>query len=128
MIKLISKKCRGKRKQVFRRGNRLIHNLQDISHQKRYSDIVFNDEVTAFSQIVEQIEVIQENVLPGISKLDDSAPGKKQGDQTQFSPKKKHCKIKKMDLILPIIFAITPTDGSCYRVISSSIPQELFHP
>ena len=33
-----------------------------------------------------------------------------------------------MDLILPIIFAITPTDGSCYRVISSSIPQELFHP
>ena len=72
---------------MFRRGNRLIHNLQDISHQKRYSDIVFNDEVTAFSQIIEQIEVIQENVLPGISKLDDSAPGKKQGDQTQFSPK-----------------------------------------
>ena len=72
---------------MFRRGNRLIHNLQDISHQKRYSDIVFNDEVTAFSQIVEQIEVIQENVLPGISKLDDSAPGKKQRDQTQFSPK-----------------------------------------
>ena len=28
---------------------------------------------------------------------------------------------KKMDLILPIIFAITPIDRSSYRVIDSSI-------
>ena len=35
-----------------------------------------------------QIEVIQEVVLPGISKLNDSALDKKPGEQTQFSPKK----------------------------------------
>ena len=40
------------------------------------------------SQIVEQIDVIQEVVLPGIYKLNDSAPDKKQEDQAQFSPKK----------------------------------------
>ena len=32
-----------------------------------------------------------------------------------------------MDLILPIIFAITPTDGSCYRVFDSSTLQDFFH-
>ena len=31
---------------------------------------------------------MQELVLPGISQLNDSAPDKKQGDQTQVSPKK----------------------------------------
>ena len=31
-----------------------------------------------------------------------------------------------MDLILPIIFAITSVDGSCYRVIDSSILKEFF--
>ena len=31
-----------------------------------------------------------------------------------------------MVLILPIMFAITPTDGSCYRVIDSSILQDFF--
>ena len=31
-----------------------------------------------------------------------------------------------MVLILPIMFAITPTDGSCYRVIDSSILQGFF--
>ena len=34
-------------------------------------------------------------------------------DQTQFSPKTDSRKSKK-DLILLIIFAITPTDGWCY--------------
>ena len=34
-------------------------------------------------------EIIQEVVLPGISKQNDSAQDKKQGDQTQFSPKKR---------------------------------------
>ena len=32
-----------------------------------------------------------------------------------------------MDLILPIIFAITPTDGSYYRVFDSSTLQDFFH-
>ena len=32
-----------------------------------------------------------------------------------------------MDLILSIIFAITPIDGSCYRVMDSSNIQEFFH-
>ena len=36
------------------------------------------------SQIVEQIEVILEVVLRGISKLNGSALDTKQGDQTQF--------------------------------------------
>ena len=31
-----------------------------------------------------------------------------------------------MDLILLIIFAITPIDGSCYRVIDSSNIKEFF--
>ena len=41
-----------------------------------------------YTQIFEQIEVIQEVVLPGMSKLNDSGPHKKPKDQTQFSPKK----------------------------------------
>ena len=32
----------------------------------------------------------------------------------------------KTNLILPIIFAVTPADGSGYRVIDSSILQESF--
>ena len=31
-----------------------------------------------------------------------------------------------MDLVLPIIFAMTPIDGSCYRVIDTSILLEFF--
>ena len=50
---------------------------------------VVNDEgPSTFSQIVEQIKVIQGAVLPGICKMNDSAPDKKQKEQTQFSPKK----------------------------------------
>ena len=50
---------------------------------------VVNDEVPSTSfQIGEQNEVIQKAVLPEMSKLDDSALGKKQGGQTQFSAKK----------------------------------------
>ena len=69
--------------------------------------------------------VIQEALLPEISELNDEAPDKKQGDQTQFSLKN-ICRKRKMDLILPIIFAITPTGGSRYRVIDSSNMQEIF--
>ena len=71
MMKLIGKKTLGKNKeQVFRRGSWLIHHLQNMSHQKIYTFWYYpvNDEVPATSsQIVEQIEVIQEIALSGIS-------------------------------------------------------------
>ena len=79
-----------------------------------------------YTQILEQIEVIQEVVLPGISKLNNSGPHKKPRDQTQFSQKKGSRK-RKMDLMLRIIFDMIPTDGSYYRVINSSIQQDFFH-
>ena len=78
------------------------------------------------SQIGEQIEVIQGVVLPVISKLNDSAPEKKPGNQTQFSPKKDSRK-RKMNLTLSIIFVITATDGSCYRVVDWSFLKDFFH-
>ena len=62
-----------------------------MSHHKIYTFwyCIVTDEVpSTSSQIVEQIEAVQEVVLPGICRLSNSAPGKKQGDQTQFSPKK----------------------------------------
>ena len=69
---------------------------------------VVNDEVTSTSsQIFEQIQVIQGVVLTGISKLNDSVPEKRSGDQTQWKKK------TKTGLILPIKFAITPINGSC---------------
>ena len=79
-----------------------------------------------FSQIIEEIDVIQEVLLPEISELNDSTLDKKQGEQTECSSKRDSR--KKMDLILSIIFTVMPIDGSCYRVINSSILQEfLFH-
>ena len=84
MMKFISKKAWRKRKeQVFRWGSRLIHYLQNISHQKisTFWYCVVNDEVpSTSSQIFKPIEVIQWVVLPGISKLNNSAPDKKPGD------------------------------------------------
>ena len=75
MIKLTGKKSWEKRKeQVFRRGSRLIPDLQNMSYQKIYTFwyYVVNDEVpSTSSKIVEQIEVIQEVVLPDMSKLSD---------------------------------------------------------
>ena len=56
-----------------------------MSHQKIYQFWYFlvNDDVpSTSSQIVEQVEVIEEVVLPGISKLNDSALDKKQVEQT----------------------------------------------
>ena len=61
--------------------------------------------------------------MPNVSKMKDSVLNKKQGEYTQFSPKKDSWKMK-LELIWPIIFAATPADGSCYRVIDSSILQE----
>ena len=66
----------------------MIHHLQNIPHQKLYTfwNCVVNDEVpSTSSQIVEQIKVIKGVVLPGISKMNDSAPDKKLKEQTQFS-------------------------------------------
>ena len=40
------------------------------------------------SQIDEHTKVIQEVVSPGIFNFNDLAPDKKQGNQTQFFPKK----------------------------------------
>ena len=62
-----------------------------MSHKKIYTFLycVVNDEVpSTSSQIVEQLEVIQEVVLPGISKLIDSALDKKHGKQIKFHIKK----------------------------------------
>ena len=75
MMKLTSKKAWEKRKeQVFRKRSWLIHHSQNMTYQKIYTSwyYVVSDEVpSTSSQIVEQIEVIQEVVLPGISKLND---------------------------------------------------------
>ena len=97
----------------------IARNIFELRHS-------YNNEVqSTASQIVQEIEVIQGVVLPGISKLYNSAPNKKPEYQTQFSLKKDSRK-RKMDLTLPIIFAITPIDRSCYRVIDSSILQDFF--
>ena len=77
-----------------------------------------------FSQIIEQIDVIQEVLF---SELNDSTLDKKQGEQTECSSKRDSR--KKMDLILSIMFTVIPIDGSCYIVINSSILREFFfHP
>ena len=97
-----------KKRTSTRRGSSLIHHLQNISHQKKctFWYCVVNDEVPpTSSQIFEQIEVIQGVVLPGISKLNDSVPVKKPGDQTQSK--------RRIYLILPIKFAVTSVDESC---------------
>ena len=99
--------------------------MKKKSHQKIYIFwyCVVCDEVPSRSfQIVAQIKVIQKVVLPGISKLIDSALDKKERNQPQFSPKEDSRK-REIDLILPIIFTITTTDGSCYRVIDLSVPR-----
>ena len=57
--------------------------------------------------------------------MNDSPSDKKPKEQTQFISKKDSSK-RKMVSILSIIFAITTIDGSCYRVIDSSILQDFF--
>ena len=103
--KLIRKKAWEKRKeQVFGRGSWLIHRLQNMSHHKIYTfwHCVFREGVpSTSSQIVEQIEVIQGVVLPGISRLNQLS---------KHNFLQKNFKKRKMDLILPVIFSVTPTD------------------
>ena len=75
--------------------------MQNISHQKVYTfwHCVVNDEVpSTSSQIVEQIEVIQGVVLPGISKMNDSAVDKKPTEQTQIFPRNILVKEKWFDI------------------------------
>ena len=89
-------------KKVLRRERWLIHHLKviyllglflkNMSNQKIYSFCycVVNGELPSSSpQIVEKIEVIQEAVLPGISKLNYSALDKKQGEQKTVPSKKR---------------------------------------
>ena len=89
-------------KKVLRRERWLIHHLKviyllglflkNMSNQKIYSFwyCVVNGELpSSFPQIVEKIEVIQEAVLPGISKLNYSAQDKKQGEQKTVPSKKR---------------------------------------
>ena len=94
MMKLISKYAWGKK--IFRRESWLIHPVKVI-----YFTIVFEkyvifwycniyDEVpSSSSKIIEQIDFIEELVLRKISKANDTAPYKKQVDQTYFFFKKK---------------------------------------
>ena len=78
------------------------------------------------SQIVEQIEVILEVVLRGISKLNGSALDTKQGDQTQFfSEQRLQEKENRFDI--PIIITISSIYGSCCGVIDSFIFFQLSH-
>ena len=73
-----------------------------------------------FYQIVEQFELIQEIILPGVSKLNDSVLDKIQGQSSQFYPKRILEK-RKMHFIFAVTFDIIQIDGLCYRVIHSSI-------
>ena len=51
---------------------------------------------------------------------------KARNKKTKYNFPQKDSRKRKLDLILPIIFGITPVERSCYRVIDSSIPQECF--
>ena len=122
------RKGKGKAK-AFRRGTWLLPFvkviqalfLKNLSHQKIYTfwHSLVNDEVTSTSsQTVEQIEDITGGGIPGLSKMNDSALDKEQGDYTQFSPKKDSRKME-IDLLYPIIFAIPPVAISSVRKCSS---------
>ena len=68
----------------------MTHRLQIMCYLEicTFRYCVVNDKVPpTSSQIVEQIEVDQTVLLPGISQLNDSAPDNEPEDQTQFSPK-----------------------------------------
>ena len=93
ITKLVRKKkrLRKKKRTSIQKGRWLIHHLQNISHQKVYTFwyCFINDELpSTSSKIVKQIEVIQGVVLSGISKMNDSAPGKKRKNKHYFLQKK----------------------------------------
>ena len=90
MMKLISKKPEEKEENRYSEEEVDWYTICKTCLIRKYTFwyYVVNDELpSTSSQIVEQIEVIQEVVLQGISKLNDSALYKKQEDQTLFSPK-----------------------------------------
>ena len=62
------------------------------------------------SQIVEQIEVTKEVVLPGVSELNYEAINKEQGHQTQISPNNHSKKGKWICYYLLNFLCITPVD------------------
>ena len=51
---------------------------------------------------------------------------KKQGDKIEFSPEKRLSRKRKADSSLLSPNNITPIDGSGYKIIDSSILQEVF--
>ena len=60
-------------------------------HQTIYTfwiSFVNYEVLSTSSQTTEQIEEIQWRDIPGVSKMNNSLLDKKQGDYTQFSPKK----------------------------------------
>ena len=98
-----------------------------MSHQKIYTFLysVVNDEVpSTSSRIVEQIEDIQEVDIHRVHLGRMTQNYETRKPRTVFF--KKYFRKRKMDLILPIIFAMTPFYGSCYRVIDTSGLQEFF--
>ena len=120
MMKLRSKKAWGKRKeQVLWRGSWFIHHLQNMSHHKMYACwyCVVNEEVpSTSSQIFEQVEVIQEVVLPRISQLN-------QLSKRNFLQKKT---LEKGKWIWYYLLHFPSHQLTCYRVIDLSILQEFF--
>ena len=107
-----------------------------LSTENFHSDIVVDDEgyiINSPQQTVEQIEVIQEVVLPEVSKSNHSVI--KKGNETQFSflqmkeSKKRKMGLSKgkMDSSLFLLLPpndMTPIDVSCYKLIDSSVLQK----
>ena len=119
MIKLIIKRAsKEKKKRNSIRKRKLIDApyAKYISSENIYILKLYCQRQSTSSQIFVEIKVIQGVVFPEISKLNDSAPDKKP----------KYSRKRKIGLILSNIFAITPIDGSCYRVFNSSILQDFF--
>ena len=118
MMKLISKKTWGKiKKRVFRRRSWLIHHLQNMSHLKIYT--LWWSTINLFSNRWTSWSYLRNSITRNTLAEWLSTRQKTRRPTTNFS--KKDFKKRKMDLILPIIFAITPIDALCYRVIDSLI-------
>ena len=77
--------------------------------------VVYDEVPSSSSQVVHQIEVIQEVVLPGVSKLNDSSLDREKETKHNFLQKKT---LEKR--------IITPINRSHYRAIDPSILQEYF--
>ena len=76
----------------------------------QYCVVSYDKAPSISSQIIEQIEVIQEAVLSGVSKLNDSAMKNEQEDQTNFLPNKHPRNRKWICYYLLYSLGITPID------------------